>query len=77
MNIITCNIGKVYRKEKGKKEDKLIIVKVAQEPLGVGYAIPLQLVLSICHGEWSKHERGRDPSEPVACPHPLAGKKPC
>ena len=51
------------RKERGKGEDtyfnrkerdetsltELIIVKVTQELLGVGYAIPPQLVLSIHH----------------------------
>lgn len=37
---------------------ELIIVKVAQKLLGVGYAIPPQLVLSIRHGEWASMNRG-------------------
>lgn len=63
LSIITCDICKIKRKERGKKEDtyfnrkgghemsliELIIVKVALEPLGVRYAIPPQLVLNIRH----------------------------
>jgi len=51
-----------YSNRKGGQETsltKLIIVQITQEPLSVGYVIPPQLILSIRHGEWSKHERGR------------------
>ena len=38
---------------------ELIIVQLICDPLGIGNAIPSQLVLSVLHGKWGKHKRRR------------------
>ena len=63
MSIITCKKYKIKRKRDGREESiyldgkrshevsltKLIVVKIAEEPLGIGDAIPPQFVLIISH----------------------------
>lgn len=49
----------IHSISKGRHEvslTELLIVKIAHEPLGIGDAIPPQLVLNISHGEWGKHK---------------------
>lgn len=70
LSIITYRIYKIKRRERGRKEStypdekrsrevsltKLNIVKINQEPLDIGDAIPPQLILGISHQKWGKHE---------------------
>ena len=38
---------------------ELSVVQIIHESLSIGNAAPLQLVLSIDHGKWGKHELWR------------------
>ena len=49
----------IYLNSKGRHEagdDEFIIVQSIKEPLGIGNATPPQVVLSIGHEAWGKHE---------------------